>query len=90
VSVPKFEERREFPSWVPWVLMILSSVATLAWGAFVYLMVPDTPRQWNLGDLPDVPGESIYSSQRTPLKFPPSEQIAPLPEARSRDAGRSP
>ena len=72
------EEYRPIAQPTSWLLVVLLCLTILAWGYATYRMVPDTPRQWNLGNLPDVPGESIYSTAG-PTTGPAQRQLAPLP-----------
>ena len=75
-----------------WTLIVAFCLVILAWGYFNYWLIPDAPREYDLGALPDAPGESIYSSKATPTVFTPTgfaphelaapRQVPPLPEAR--------
>lgn len=78
----QFEEYKFVSQPVAWVLVILICISILAWGFFTYVIVPDTPRQWNYPYLPDVPGQSEFSTQRVPATLPGDTQLQPLPEAR--------
>ncbi|MCY2924993.1 MAG: hypothetical protein NT031_06055 [Planctomycetota bacterium] len=65
-----------------WVVLLLICVAMLAWGLAIFHFVPDVPRRWDFGTRPDVPGESIYSTQTTPPATPAAPaQLTPLPKA---------
>jgi hypothetical protein len=75
-----FEEHREIGSFWSWTILILLCLAMLAWGLFNYAAIPDRPRAWDAGVLPDVPGKSIYStveSGATRAAVP--KQMVPLP-----------
>ena len=69
-----------------WLLILGMCAAIVAWGVFNWMIVPDGPRHWDYGVLPDAPGESIYSTQPPPTAPAPPRQLAPLPEARPRKA----
>ncbi|MCY2928972.1 MAG: hypothetical protein NTV86_05660 [Planctomycetota bacterium] len=64
-----------------WVVLLLVCLALLAWGLVIFRFVPDVPRRWDFGAHPDVPGESIYSTQTTPRTASAPAQLPALPEA---------
>lgn len=64
-----------------WGVLLLICLAMLAWGLAIFRFVPDVPRRWDFGAHPDVPGESIYSTQTTPRSASAPAQLTPLPEA---------
>ena len=76
-----YDEHQELPSPWEWVIIILFSASIMGFGWLVYLVVPDGPRQWNFGQLPDTPAESIYSTDQPDLAKKPQQQIWRLPEA---------
>ena len=78
---PWYDEEKEVSTFWSWVIIIVYSLSIMAFGLVVYWVVPDGPRRWNFGLLPDPPGESIYHD-RQPPPGPPERQIAPVPEAR--------
>jgi hypothetical protein len=78
----QFEERKQVASAWGWAVIALLCAAIVAWGLANYLLIGDSPRQWDFQDRPDAPGSSIYSARPTPLGASPPPQIAPLPEAR--------
>lgn len=65
-----------------WVVIIILAVGVMGWAMVVHHCVPDVPRQWDFGQLPDTPGESRYST-RLPPGGPPPLQMQPLPEAQA-------
>ena len=67
-----------------WAIVLAISVALLAWGIAIFLMVRDRPRAWDFGALRDAPSQSIYSSESAPAGSAVPRQIAPLPEATRR------
>lgn len=79
----KYDEQRELPSPWEWVIVILLSLAIVAYGLIAYRFVLEGPRQWDFGQLPDAPAESIYSTEEPPApdgRLP--LQIHKLPESR--------
>jgi hypothetical protein len=68
--------------------VVALSAAVLSWGMVLHAIVRDEPRQWDFGALPDVPGQSVYSTATPPAGGPTGPagkaplQMAPLPEAR--------
>lgn len=64
-----------------WIVLLLVCLTLLAWGLGIFHFVPDVPRRWDFGARPDVPGESIYSTQATPHATPAPSQLTPLPKA---------
>jgi hypothetical protein len=63
-----------------WVLLVIFSALVMGWGMFIHMMVPDIPRTWDFGALPDTPGISVYSTIVPVSKEPPPRQLEPLPE----------
>lgn len=76
------------------MILVLSCALIVAWGVLNWLLIPDRPREWSFGALPDVPSESIYSSAQPGASADanPPPQMPPLPEARPRNVapGHSP
>jgi len=83
----RYDEEKEIPSPWEWVIVILFSAAIMGFGWMVYLLIPDAPRQWDFGQLPDTPAEQIYSTREPDLAQKSPRQIAPLPEARPQPRG---
>jgi hypothetical protein len=75
-----YEEEKEMPQPLAWVVITLFSAFIVGYGVVTYLLVDDGPRQWSYGTLADTPAESIYNSAvpGKPAQAPP--QITPLPE----------
>ncbi len=64
-----------------WAIIIAVCAGIIGWGLLNYALIPDRPRTWDFGALPDVPAESVYStSQPAPAPTAP-RQFPPLPEA---------
>jgi hypothetical protein len=88
----KYEEFRTMSGRAAWALMVVFCLAILGWGYFTYWLIPDAPRRWDLGQLPEAPGQSIYTSTPTPTQYTPPgvsprtvnapRQVPALPEAR--------
>ena len=88
-----YEEEQELPSPWEWVIVVAFSAAIMGFGWLVYLLVPDAPRQWDFGQLPDTPAEYIYSTDEPDLSRKANRQITRLPEAqpqKAKPAGRGP
>jgi len=50
-----------------WAIVLLIVTFIVVYGAVVFLAVGDKgPPKWGFGALPDVPGESAYSTERKP------------------------
>ena len=64
-----------------WTIVILFSLVILGWGLAMFFLIKDRPREWDFGALPDVPGQSIYSVDKTPTTTNAPQQIQALPEA---------
>lgn len=77
----KYDEDRELPSPWEWVIITFFSAAIVGFGVLVYWIVPDGPRYWDVGQLPDTPAESIYSTEQPWSSVRPQRQLPRLPEA---------
>jgi hypothetical protein len=64
-----------------WAIVILFSLVILGWGLAMFLLIRDRPREWDFGALRDVPGQSIYSVDKTPTTTNADLQIPTLPES---------
>jgi hypothetical protein len=64
-----------------WLIIILFSACIMGYGWLVYCLIPDAPRSWDFGELPDTPAESIYSTEQPRAAARPQRQIQRLPEA---------
>jgi hypothetical protein len=83
----RYDEDQELPSPWEWVIIVLFSAAIMGFGWMVYLLIPDAPRQWDFGQLPDTPAEYIYSTHEPdPAKRVP-RQIPQLPESQPQQQG---
>jgi len=76
-----YDEHQELPSPWEWVILVVFSASIAGFGWLVYSVVPDAPRHWDFGQLPDTPAESIYSTEQPDLSKKPQRQILTLPEA---------
>ena len=77
-----YDEEHELSAPWGWLIIIAFSAAIIGYGLLVYRIIPDAPRQWDFGQLPDTPAESIYSTEepKEPSGEPP-RQLPRLPEA---------
>jgi hypothetical protein len=81
----KFEEFRAISDTTSWIILILFSLFIIGFGVLIYFLIPDTPRKWDYGVLPDTPAESIYSTVRSPTPQAPPRQLPPVPEVKPLD-----
>ena len=72
---------RAWESRLPWVIVFAICVGLVAWGVVNWFFVREGPRSWDYGALPDVPGQSVYSSEGLPRNKAVSIQVHRLPEA---------
>jgi hypothetical protein len=64
------------PIWA-WIIIFGVAGAVVGWGLLNYAVIRDPQRHWNFGQLPDTPGESIYSTE--PMKAAPGGRQIELP-----------
>ena len=76
-----YVEEHELSAPWGWLIIILFSAAIMGYGWLVYCIIPDAPRRWDFGQLPDTPAESIYSTEEPRASTPPRRQLLRLPEA---------
>lgn len=81
-----YAEDHELSTGWGWLIIIAFSAAIMGYGWLVYSIIPDGPRSWDFGQLPDTPAESIYSTEEPGASPRPQRQMLRLPEAQS---GRS-
>ena len=84
------EEDHEMSARRSWAIVLLACFGIVAWGLLSYLLIPEPTRHWDLGTLPDVPGESVYS---TALPVPGAavpKQMPALPGAPRTPGGATP
>ena len=82
MTMERYEQFKESNTLVSWLLVAALTAAVLSWGMGLHALVRDAPREWDFGALPDVPGQSVYSTATPPQTTPAPRQMAPLPEAR--------
>ncbi|MBJ6726092.1 hypothetical protein [Geomesophilobacter sediminis] len=94
-----YDEHRELPSPWEWIIVVLFSAAIVGYGLIVFYAVGDGPRHWDVGQLPDTPAESIYSTDeprgkvqrqlpRLPESYGPTIEKAPREQLRERGPTR--
>jgi len=76
-----YAEDHEMPTSWGWVIILLFSASIMGFGWLVYCIVPDAARQWDFGQLPDTPAESIFSTEQPRVPETPRRQLPQLPEA---------
>ncbi len=71
------EERRK--TIVTWGIIFAIGIGFLVWSTVIYLVIGNRPMVWQFGIIPDIPGESAYSTYNPvrPLGFTPN--IIPVP-----------
>jgi hypothetical protein len=63
--VRKMERNRETSRLRDWLIIIAAAVLFICYGFFAFLTVGDKgPPDWDFGVIPDIPGESPYSTHR--------------------------
>ena len=76
-----YVEEHELSAPWGWLIIMAFSAAILGYGWLVYSIIPDAPRRWDFGQLPDTPAESIYSTEEPNASKRPQRQLLRLPEA---------
>ena len=84
-----YDEEHELSAPWGWLIIILFSAAIMGYGWLAYSIIPDAPRQWDFGQLPDTPAESIYSTEEPKPSLRPQRQLLRLPEAQPEKPGRA-
>jgi hypothetical protein len=84
-----YVEEHELSGFWSWLIIILFSASLAGYGWLVYCIVPDAPRHWDFGELPDTPAESIYSTEVPKPTLRPQRQLLRLPEAQPDDSPAS-
>ncbi len=77
----EYEESFQISKLSSWIFLILFCSIILGWGMFVEMMVMTEEPHWDFGQLPDTPGESIYSTLLPPLDVNVPYQIQHIPDA---------
>jgi len=83
----EYEHESRKPPRSGWWIVVVICASLAAWGLVQYATIRDAPRQWDFGALPDVPGQSIYSTSQPAQPKPAPPQMQPLPEARTQPGG---
>lgn len=78
-----YVEYKIFAQFWGWIILIFISFGILLFAHLMHLIVPDIPRQWDFGQKPQTPAESVFSTRLPPSQSAPGLQlVVPLPEAR--------
>jgi len=77
----EYEEMTFISSLASWIILIAFSAIILGWGMFAEMIVAVAPPQWNFGQLPDTPGQSIYSTAEPNENIGVPYQIHRIPNA---------
>ena len=83
----EYEEFVQISTFWSWIFLIAFCVLILSWGMFVEMMVKTQPPHWDFGQLPDTPGESIYSTSSAPADVNIPYQIRRIPDAQLPPGG---
>jgi hypothetical protein len=78
----KYEEYRNISQGSLWLIILAFTIAVLAWGMAIHMMIAETPRHWDFGVQPQSPSESKYSSAT-----PPTDANVPIQLERPKPAG---
>lgn len=86
----QYEQYKQVGRVWTWLAIVLLAVVTLGWGMVTHMAVPDVPRHWDFGTLPDTPGQSVYAT----MPPPPQREVVPpqirLPPDRLTENRRQP
>ncbi len=77
----EYEEFVRISGFWSWVILIAFCALILGWGMYVEMMIPEKPRQWDFGQLPDTPSISDYSTNAPPSDVNIPYQIQRIPDA---------
>ncbi len=61
------------------MIVLIIVVVMVAWIGGIFLLIPDRPRAWDYGAVPEVPGESRFSTQQPPAGTLPPPQVPSVP-----------
>lgn len=73
-----YDEYKVLPPFWGWAILIVFCAMILGYGMWSHHMVQNIKRQWDFGQLPDTPGQSVYSTVEPTVSEAP-RQITPLP-----------
>ncbi|MEN6623061.1 MAG: hypothetical protein ABFD50_16125 [Smithella sp.] len=77
-----YVEYKTFSQFWGWIVLIIVSVGILGFAHLIHYIVPDVPRQWDFGQKPQTPAESVFSTRMPPGQPAPGMRLViPLPEA---------
>lgn len=77
-----YEEYKVPPQIWGWIMVIVFAIVISGFGMWAHHGIPDPPRYWHHGQLPDTPAESIYSSFQPSPVWTTKRIINPLPEGK--------
>ena len=73
------EESRTVGPIQAWCILIVLSLLLVGWGLLNYALIHERTREWDFGQLPDTPAESVYSTQQSPQPASAPQQVPRLP-----------
>ncbi len=92
---PKDREiEREHPRLViqGWLVVIGLALALFIYGMFAFFVIGDKgPPEWDFGTIPDIPGQSVYSTTpgiRGPQAIPEPQHVSEKPPLVETDASK--
>lgn len=74
-------EYKIIPQFWGWVLLILFAASIFGYGMWSHMIIPDAPREWDFGQFPDTPAESVYSTTEPVRGAVYPNVVKTLPEA---------
>jgi hypothetical protein len=75
----KYEEYNTLSSFWGWVLIIFGSAFLVGLGLLTHFLVRDTSRQWDFGQVRDIPAEAPFSTIVPSREPSVPNQLLPLP-----------
>jgi hypothetical protein len=69
-----------------WLTIIVVAGGTIAWGVLSYYSVKDADRHWDVGQLPDTPAQSVYSTVVPEQSPTPPTQLPRVPAPSTQEA----
>lgn len=83
----KYEEYNVLPQFQGWVVLIVLSLFLIGTGMLTHFIVRDVPRWWDFGQMPDIPGQSPFSTIEPSKHISPPSQLTPLPAITGKSIG---
>ncbi len=84
----EYEEYKSARPLQGWLIVIITAFLTLSWGMVTHMAVPEVVRHWDFGEVPDAPGQSIYSTAKPPSAPAAAQQIELPPDLEGKKAAK--